>query len=499
MRRAAAVAVMLAALSLAACGGTPTTGTVVLRMESPDPAGIEHDPAVEFFVSRVARLSGGRMRIEVENYRRGQDGSVDEAGVLRAVAGGEADLGWAHTGSFDAVGVHTFDALDAPMLIDSYSSEAAVIRSQLAKQMLVGVRGAGLAGLALLDGPLNRLIGTSTPLRGAGDIHGRVFALRPSSIAQMAVRALGGDPARLSYQLVSEYPGLYVNLAQRPGPPAFLDDDLDSIFFDRYGGRCAIQGAICETSRPWVMTNVVLGPSIEAVVANPARLRRLSARQRSWLTQAAADATSYSTRVADRDDRLVLELCAAGVRFSTAPPATVAGLRRAWSPLYARLERGPVGSAIRTILNLRGPKLVPPPLRIPRGCQRRPRQPYTAHGVRSTLPDGVYRIQVTAADVRAAGAQGLGGVWPAVETLTLRHGHWRLDFTEPGDYAQYGTYAGTPLRTAWWTDRAGQLEESFFSVVVSGDGLRFYIVQSWDDYRVERALYASHLWQRIGG
>ena len=500
MRRATAVAVMLAVLSLTACGGAPPTGTVVLRMESPDPAGIEHDPAVEFFVSRVARLSGGRLRIEVENYPRGPDGSVDEASVLRAVAGGEAELGWAHTGSFDDVGVHTFDALDAPMLIDNYGSEAAVIRSHVAKQILAGVRRVGLAGLALLAGPLDRLIGTSTPLRGAGDIRGRVFALRPSSVTRMAVRGLGGDPSRLSYQLVSGYPGLYVNAAQRPGPPAFLDDDLDSIFFDRYGGECATQQAGCETSRPWVMTNVVLGPSTEAVVANLARLRRLSARQRSWLTQAAADATSYSTRVADQDARLVPELCSADVRFSPASPAAVASLRRAWRPLYARLESGPGGSAIRKILALSSRTPAPASLRIPPGCHRQPREPYTAHGVRSTLPDGVYRLQVTAADIRAAGAQGLGGVWPAVETLTLRDGHWRLDFTEPtSPFAEYGTYAGTPLRTAWWTDRAGQLEESFFSVVVNRDGLRFYIVQSWDDYRREHALYASHSWQRIGG
>ncbi len=102
-------------------------------MESPDPAGIEHDPAVAFFVSQVARLSGGRLRIDVENYPRGRDGSVDEAGVLRAVADGDADLGWAHTGSFDELGVRAFDALDAPMLIDNYSSETAVIRSDLAQ------------------------------------------------------------------------------------------------------------------------------------------------------------------------------------------------------------------------------------------------------------------------------------------------------------------------------------------------------------------------------
>jgi hypothetical protein len=239
----------------------------------------------------------------------------------------------------------------------------------------------------------------------------------------MAVRALGGDPSQLSYQLVSEYPGLYVNAAQRPGPPAFLDDDLDSIFFDRYGGRCATQSTGCATARPWVMTDVVLGPSTEAIVANPARLRDLSARQRSWLTRAAADAMSYSTLVADQDARLVPQLCAAGVRFAAGSPAIVASLRRAWRPLSVQLESGPAGSAIRRILALSSRTPAPASLRIPRGCHRQPRQPDTAHGVRSTLPDGVYRIQVTAADIRAAGAQGLGGVWPAVETLTVRDGH----------------------------------------------------------------------------
>jgi len=471
---------------------------VLLRMESPDPAGIEHDPAVADFVSRVAQLSGGRLRIVVESYPRGQDASVDEAGVLRAVAAGDADLGWAHTGSFDEVGVSAFDALDAPMLIDSYGSETAVIRSGLAKRMLAGVKPAGLAGLALLAGPLDRLVGTSTPLRAANDIRGHTFALRPSSVLRMAVRALGGDPSQLSYQLVSEYPGLYVNAAQRPGPPAFLDDDLDSIFFDRYGGRCPTQAAGCETSRPWVMTDVVLGPDPEAIVANPGRLRRLSARQRSWLTHAAADAIAYSARVADQDDRLVPELCAAGVRFSAASAVTLASLRHAWRPLYAALGRGPAGPAIRQILMLRSQSAVPALLPVPPDCHRQPSQANTAHGVRSTLPNGVYRLQVTAADIHDAGAQGVGGVAPGVETLTLRSGHWRLDFTEPSGNTEYGSYAGTPLRTAWFTDRTGQLEEEFFSVDVSREGLRFDVVQSWADLGVEQAIYASHVWQRIG-
>jgi TRAP-type C4-dicarboxylate transport system substrate-binding protein len=482
-------------LSLAGCGETPRQRAVVLRMASPDPAGIQHDPAVELFVKRVARLSGGRLRIEVESYPRRVDGSVDEAGLLRAVAGGEADLGWARTASFDAVDVDAFDALEVPMLIESYPAETAVIRSALVKRMLAGVSRGGLTGLALLAGPLDRLIGTRTPLRSAGDIRGHAFAVRPSTVARMAVRALGGH----AVALVPGLPGLYWTALNLPGAPAFAEDDLDSIFFDRYGGRCDFGVDRCDTSRPWVMTNVVLGPSVEAVVANPARLRRLSASQRGWLTRAAADAMAYSTRVASRDDRLAPELCAAGVRFGAASPATLAALSRAWRPLYARLEAGADATAIRAILALRGRHPAPAPVPVPRNCHREPARADSAHGVSSTLPGGVYRLQVTAADIRKAGARGLGGVQAGVETLTLRDGRWRLAFTEPsGEAADYGTYAGTPLRTAWFTDRAGQLEEEFFSIVATRDELFFHVVQSWADDRVERAIYASHPWQRIG-
>jgi TRAP-type C4-dicarboxylate transport system substrate-binding protein len=496
MRWPTLAAVALVGLALAGCGEAARQRSVVLRMYSPDPAGIQHDPAVELFIERVARLSGGRLRIDVESYPRRVDGSVDEAGLLRAVAAGAADLGWAHTASFDAVGVDAFDALEVPMLIDSYPTETAVIRTVLAKHMLAGVSRAGLSGLALVAGPLERLIGTRTPLRGASDIRGHAFAVRLSTVARMAVRALGGQ----AVALVPGLPGLYWSASNLPGPPAFAEDDLDSIFFDRYGGRCDFGIEHCDTSRPWVITNVVLGPSVEAIVANPARLRRLSASQRGWLTRAAVDATAYSTAVAGRDDRLAPELCAAGVRFSAASPATRAGLSRTWRPLYARLEAGATASAIRTILALRGRQPAPAPLPVPRDCHREPARADAAHGVRSTLPTGVYRLQVTAADIREAGAQGLGGVQAGVETLTLRDGHWRLAFTEPsGEAAEYGTYAGTPLRTAWFTDRAGQDEEEFFSIVASRDGLLFHVVDSWADDRVEGAIYASHRWLRIGG
>ena len=48
---------------------------------------------------------------------------------MRAVAAGQVDLGWSGTRVFDTMGVTSFQALHAPMLIDSYALQHAVIAS----------------------------------------------------------------------------------------------------------------------------------------------------------------------------------------------------------------------------------------------------------------------------------------------------------------------------------------------------------------------------------
>jgi len=76
-----------------------------------------------------------------------------------------------------------------------------------------------------------------------------------------------------------------------------------------------------------------------------------------------------------------------------------------------------------------------------------------------------------------------------------------VESSEPTLGAEYGTYAGAPLRTAWWTDRAGQIEESFFTVVVNREGLRFYIVGRGmtiaSRTHVRLALVAAHRRPRV--
>lgn len=119
-----------------------------------------------------------------------------------------------------------------------------------------------------------------------------------------------------------------------------------------------------------------------------------------------------------------------------------------------------------------------------------------AHGLPSSLPDGVYRIRTTVVDVRTWGADP-SGYRPGTETLTLRDGRWRLEITEPGRYVEEGTYAGRPLRTAWLNDRHGIRDESFFSIVADHNALTFHVARS-GDAEFYRVALASHRWRRIG-
>jgi TRAP-type C4-dicarboxylate transport system substrate-binding protein len=429
----------------------------------------------------VAQLSRGRLRIALDE-RWGADGTPHEAELLRAVARG-GDLGWAHTRAFGDVGVSSFDPLDAPMLVDRASVEAAVVRSGLAWRMLHGVRSVGLEPLALLAGPLAHPVGTIAPMRAAGDFADRQFGVRPSPVAELAVRALRARPRPMTYDNIEL---LYVDAVHMPRPPAAFEDDLDSVFFDRVRGACGPPK--CDVLRPWVTANVTLWPRAAVIVANPRRLSGLTMRQREWVRAAAAAAVRYSTTVADRDRQLAPELCTAGIRFTTASPAAVASLRRAWRPVYSRLEGNPsTRSMIRRLVALRA--------RAPRSAAARPCNPQLrptdrSRGVRSPLPDGVYRLRITAGDLRRAGAESTDQ--PGTATLTLRHGRWRTVITEPGRYTEEGTYAGTPLRTAWD-------ESSFVSIVVDrGGGLTFHVVRT-DELPGARATYASHRWRRIAG
>ena len=259
--------------------------------------------------------------------------------------------------------------------------------------MLTGTRSVGLRGLALLSGPLSRIVGVGQAMRKPGDldhlgfgVHGYITGkLRfRQTTAALAAYALHAFRVPMFHDFVD---ALY---ADPGGGAAAFEDDLDAVFFDRYGGGCRSEGPDCAALDPWVTANVVLWPRTAVLVANPRRLQALPANERAWIEKAASQAAGYSTTLGHREEQqLVAELCAAGVRFATTSQRDVAALRRALRKVYARLERSPrTRSAIRRIERLRRTTAADGALALPPGC-RRPGQSVSAaraaYGPRSPM------------------------------------------------------------------------------------------------------------------
>src|SRR6516225_10588783 len=115
-------------------GGGPPIGPLVLRMAS-IPWNPSDAPPVADFIGRVRALSRGSIQVKVLN-QWGLYAPSAEAQVIRATAAGQVDLGWAGSRVFDTIGVPAWGALSAPMLIDSYPLETAVLKSSLPARML---------------------------------------------------------------------------------------------------------------------------------------------------------------------------------------------------------------------------------------------------------------------------------------------------------------------------------------------------------------------------
>jgi len=116
----------------------PVDQPVVLQMADLN-AGtdLRGTPEIQYFVQRVSDLSRGKMSVKVV-YSVGGLATTAEQEVVKDVAAGNFDLGFAGTSVFDTLGVPSFQALSAPMLIDSYPLENAVIRSALPAKMMAG-------------------------------------------------------------------------------------------------------------------------------------------------------------------------------------------------------------------------------------------------------------------------------------------------------------------------------------------------------------------------
>jgi TRAP-type C4-dicarboxylate transport system substrate-binding protein len=468
MRKAPSSVIVLAAFMAAvaaACTSPTATAdkaggpgeTVVLKMANVA-ADLEHFPAVRYFVDRVQHVSGGRLRIAAVNAWANYAPDAERQ-VVRAVATAKADLGSVGARVFDTMGVDSFRALEAPMLIDSYALEAAVIRSDLPAEMLQGLRGLGVNGLAVLGDGLRKPVSSTTPLLTPSDWHGIRFGTLASDTQAQAIRSLGAAPVQVL--------GPYREQALQEGT---IQGFEMSLLHYRMNGL--------EQLAPYVTANINLWPQMDVLMINPARFAALSEQDQRWLRQAASDVIVRSTDLANSDAQNLILACNAGARFEDASPSEEAALRDAFTPVYRDLERSAQTNAfIEVIEELKSSTSVERPLSIPEACAGpAPAAPNVGSGTTPTSLDGTYRWTITKQDALASSTEDQSpehlATFPWVFTATLNDGTWTLSHTggevqtdSPGDsYSVNGSRiafnwssVGATLTFSFTRDDAGNL------------------------------------------
>jgi len=307
------------AAGVSACGGgtnkaggtsPQATRTTVLELATADP----YRRDVEEFIDAVRLLSRGRLRIHVNPDVHKDEVNYDQR-LIGDVRAGRFQMATVGVRAFDLEGVTSFRPLVAPLVVNSYELEAAVLESPLADRMLAGVHRLGLAGVGLVPGDLRRPLGLKHPLLRPADFAGLRFGTRPSALGADTLRALGAEPVG------------WVKSGHLRGLDA-LDLDL-------------VATAGNEHARPGsaITTNLVLWPRAQAIVMSRHAYDELPAHDRDVLRLAASTAISPAVERLTGDDADALRyLCAHGVRLVRASAADRAAIERAVAPVMARLR-----------------------------------------------------------------------------------------------------------------------------------------------------------------
>lgn len=363
------------ALAAAACsgsnsdkaGGADKAEPRVLTMANPND---DRAPQLESWAEEVSRLSGGTLAINFKDaWRLGEP--QYEAGTLEDMRAGKVDLAWVGARAFDTVGVKSFQALVAPLLIDSYDLEAKVFEQGIPERMLEGVGDLDLVGIGVLPGPMRKLLGVSQPFVRPGDFARQVVGLQDSAVADMTLRAVGATP--------------------RPVPSSAKLDGLDA-----YEQQLAsIAGNSYDRRAKYVTANLNLWPRPLVIVMGKEAFASLTDEQQSSLRDAAAAAIPKALEASRaEDEEAAAVLCKRGMTFAAASESELAALRSALEPVYAELTADPeTKSNIDAITDLKTE--IAASAEAPACTSTEPPA--------SEIPNGTYETRLTKADWLKAG------------------------------------------------------------------------------------------------
>jgi TRAP-type C4-dicarboxylate transport system substrate-binding protein len=425
------VGLIASAAIIGSCGGSEGAGSdraggqgasepVVLTMAEPN-QGAPPDQIVSW-ADEVGRRSEGTLRIEfADAWRFGE--ARFEAGTIQDVQTGKVDMAWVGARVFDTVGVDDFQALVAPLLIDSYDLQHAVFDAGIPDRMLDGLDELGLAGIGVLPGPLRKVLGVTKPFLSPGDFAGAVVGIQDSAVAEDTFAALGATTKTMP------------SSAALGGLDAY-EQQLFSILGNDYWADA-----------DYVTTNINLWPRPLVIVMNQGSFEALGTDRQQLLTEATAAAVAKALENSRfEDDESSPLLCRTGIELVTASHDELEALHSALEPVHATLTADPVTKThLDAITRLKADLDAEP------DSSRCEPAGDPAVEVRAPTPiDGVYEVTTTADDLRAGGDSA---------PIPENYGDWmyvfdrgRFAFTQEQEDActwGYGTYEVNGDHVSW--------------------------------------------------
>jgi TRAP-type C4-dicarboxylate transport system substrate-binding protein len=307
------------------------------------------DPALSWFVTEVNTLAKGKLYINVVFDCCGE-AATDEESLVKDVASSKFALGWVPTRALAKYGVTSVQALNAPLLINSYGVEQSVFNSSIPTEMLSGFKPAGVVGLAIEPGFLREPISQHFPLLSASDWKNVPFQTVPSAEDAQSISDLGARPLQVSGSV--------------------RDDGLGNGQIQGFDNSIEFEANNQNLTEAVLASNVNLWPRVDAFIANPAVLAELTPQQRGWLATAAADTAKRAKDLQALDDQYLPTYCANAGEVATATPADLESLTAAVAPEYALLDKNPATKKyITEIEALKKTAPADAPLVVPAGCE----------------------------------------------------------------------------------------------------------------------------------
>jgi len=311
---------LAAALAVGACGGgdtqraggEPAGTTKVLELANANGSTDE----LQLFIDQVEKVSNGRLRIKpVNSWRKGE--TDYETGLIQDVKAGKADLGWVGSRVLAGVGVKSFEPLHAPFLIDTYELQDQVLEGDADERMLADLEGIGLAGVAVLPGPLQYLQ-LDREVDGPAGIAGLRIGYFDSPLQKAALAALGAEPTAI--------------------PSGGSIRDLDGVGVH----ALATSGNGYVDTAKYTVADTPLWPRPFVVFAHDATWTSLPQADRDLIDEAADRARSGMLgALLEREQTSIDAICKAGARMVNLGDNGRARMQQAVEPLLAKLHDDP--------------------------------------------------------------------------------------------------------------------------------------------------------------